>query len=157
MNWLVEHPPLSSVAGDRFDYQRARGPLHDGVFGTLLVLLVGLLGRRVGRAVPRVNADAVGLVAAGIAAISPNIWVNDGLVMSETLTGVAVVGACLLAFALVGPAEPLARGRARRRSAASSRWARAELVLLRPAARRGGRAHDAPVMGATAPRSRSSS
>jgi hypothetical protein len=28
------------------------------------------------------------------------VWVNDGLVMSETLTGVAVVGAGLLAFAL---------------------------------------------------------
>jgi hypothetical protein len=54
------------------------------VLGTLLVGLIGLLGRRIG-------GDAVGLVAAGIAAISPNIWVNDGLVMSETVTSVIVV------------------------------------------------------------------
>ena len=55
-------------------------------------VLIGLLGRRVG-------GDAVGLVAAGIAAVSPNIWVNDGLVMSETVTNLTVVGALLLAFA----------------------------------------------------------
>jgi 4-amino-4-deoxy-L-arabinose transferase-like glycosyltransferase len=100
VNWLVEHPPLSAVAGDPFDSNVREDRYAVALFGTLLVFLVGLLGRRVGRAVPRVNADAVGLVAAGIAAISPNIWVNDGLVMSETLTGVAVVTACLLAFAL---------------------------------------------------------
>lgn len=101
VNWLVEHPPVSWIdSGDRFDSNVREDRYAMVVFGTLLVLLVGLLGRRVGRAVPRVNADAVGLVAAGIAAISPNLWVNDGLIMSETLTGVAVVAACLLAFAL---------------------------------------------------------
>ena len=36
--------------------------------------------------------------SAGIAAISPNIWVNDGLVMSETLTALAVVAALLYSF-----------------------------------------------------------
>src|SRR4051794_40342195 len=56
------------------------------LLGTLLVALVGLLGRRVG-------GDTVGLVAAGIGGVSPNIWVNDGLVMSETLTALGVVGA----------------------------------------------------------------
>jgi hypothetical protein len=53
---------------------------------------VGLLGRRL-------SGESVGLVAAAIAAISPNLWVNDGLVMSETLTGLMVVGAMLCAFA----------------------------------------------------------
>ena len=99
VNWLVEHPPLSAVAGDRFDSNVREDRYAMALFGTLLVLLIGLLGRRVGRAVPGVNADAVGLIAAGIAAIAPNVWVNDGLVMAETLTGVAVVGACLSAFA----------------------------------------------------------
>jgi 4-amino-4-deoxy-L-arabinose transferase-like glycosyltransferase len=65
------------------------------VLGTLLVGLVGLLGRRAG-------GETVGLVAAAIAAISPNLWVNDGLVMSETLTGLTVVGAMLCAFAFRG-------------------------------------------------------
>ncbi|MGO9872985.1 MAG: ArnT family glycosyltransferase [Acidimicrobiia bacterium] len=91
--WLADRPPLSWVINE---------PLHDHVredrytmvvLGTLLVGMVGLLGRRVG-------GETVGLVAAAIAAITPNLWVNDGLVMSETVTGVAVVGALLCAFAL---------------------------------------------------------
>jgi hypothetical protein len=91
--WLSDHPPLSWVINE---------PLHDHVredrytmvvLGTMLVALTGLLGRRIG-------GDTVGLVAAAIAAITPNLWVNDGLVMSETVTGLAVVGALLCAFAL---------------------------------------------------------
>ena len=91
VSWLVERAPLSWIVKE---------PLHDHVrehrytmalLGTLLVFLVGLLGRRIG-------GDTVGLVAAGIAAVSPNIWVNDGLVMSETLTALTVVAALLGAF-----------------------------------------------------------
>ena len=93
VSWLVDHPPLSWVIDE---------PLHDHVrehrytmvvLGTLLVLLIGLLGRRIG-------GDAVGLVAAGIAAVNPNMWVNDGLVMSETVTALTVVGAMWAAIAL---------------------------------------------------------
>jgi len=91
--WLSDHPPMSWVINE---------PLHDHVredrytmvvLGTMLVGLVGLVGRRVG-------GDTIGLVAAAIAAITPNLWVNDGLVMSETVTGLAVVGALWCAFAL---------------------------------------------------------
>ncbi len=90
VSWLAEHAPFDAVIKET---------LHDHVrehrytmvlLGTLLVALVGLLGRRIG-------GDAVGLVAAAIAAVSPNIWVNDGLVMSETLTALTVVGALLAA------------------------------------------------------------
>jgi len=92
VSWLTDRPPFSWVIEE---------PQHDHVrehrytmvvLGTVLVGLIGLLGRRVG-------GDTVGLVAAGIAAISPNVWVNDGLVMSETLTALTVVGAMLCAFA----------------------------------------------------------
>lgn len=100
-------------------------------FGTILVLLIGLLGRRVGRAVPGVSGDAAGLVAAGIAAVSPNLWVNDGLVMAETLTGVAVVGACLLAFAL-WDRPTLPRAAALGLLCGVVALARAELVLFVP-------------------------
>jgi hypothetical protein len=92
VSWLANRTPMSGWLGE---------PQHDHVrehrytmvvLGTVLVGLVGLLGRRVG-------GETVGLVAAGIAAITPNLWVNDGLVMSETLTSLAVVGAMLCAFA----------------------------------------------------------
>jgi len=131
VNWLVEHPPLSAVAGDRFDSNVREDRYAMALFGTVLVLLIGLLGRRVGRAVPGANADAIGLVAAGVAAISPNIWVNDGLVMSETLTGVAVVGTCLLAFALWDRPN-LSRAAALGVMCGAVTLARAELILLVP-------------------------
>lgn len=131
VNWLVEHPPLSSIAGDRFDANVREDRYAMALFGTILVLLIGLLGRRVGRAVPRVSADAVGLVAAGIAALSPNIWVNDGLLMAETLTAVAVVGACLLAFAL-WDRPSLLRAAALGVLCGLVAMGRAELVLLIP-------------------------
>jgi len=92
VSWLVERPPLAWIAGDDLDANVREHRYTMVLLGTGVVLLIGLLGRRVG-------GDAVGLVAAGIAAVSPNIWVNDGLVMSETVTNLTVVGALLLAFA----------------------------------------------------------
>jgi 4-amino-4-deoxy-L-arabinose transferase-like glycosyltransferase len=131
VNWLVEHPPLSAIAGDPFDSNVREDRYAMVVLGTMLVLLVGLLGRRVGRAVPGVNADIAGLIAAGIAAVSPNVWVNDGLVMSETMTGLAVVGACLLAFAL-WDRPSLGRALALGACCGLVALGRAELVLFVP-------------------------
>jgi 4-amino-4-deoxy-L-arabinose transferase-like glycosyltransferase len=48
------------------------------LIGTGTVALVGLLGRRIG-------GDRVGLLAALLAAVYPNMWLNDGALMSETL------------------------------------------------------------------------
>ena len=107
VSWLVEHPPIASIAGDSIDANVREHRYTMVVLGTLLVLLVGLLGRRIG-------GDGVGLVAAGIAALSPNIWVNDGLVMSETITGLIVVGAMLVAVTSREGAGTDARRRAGR-------------------------------------------
>ncbi len=122
VNWLVERPPLSAVSGDPFDSNVREDRYTMVVFGTLLVLLVGLLGRRVGRAVPGVNADVAGLIAAGIAALSPNVWVNDGLVMSETLTGVAVVGRAPARVSRSGTGRPSGARSRSARAAGSCRW-----------------------------------
>jgi 4-amino-4-deoxy-L-arabinose transferase-like glycosyltransferase len=89
VSWLTDHAPLSWVISESLHDHVREHRYTMVVLGTLLVGLVGLLGRRIG-------GDTVGLVAAGIAAVSPNIWVNDGLVMSETLTALTVVGALLL-------------------------------------------------------------
>jgi hypothetical protein len=91
VSWLSAHPPLSWVIKERLhDYVREQRYAMV-LLGTLLVGLVGLLGRRIG-------GDAVGLVAAAIVAVSPNIWVNDGLVMSETLTALTVTAVLLSAL-----------------------------------------------------------
>ena len=129
VSWLSDHRPLSWIVHE---------PLHDHMrehrytmvlLGTLVVFLVGLLGRRVGRY--GAGGDGVGLVAAGIAAVSPNLWVNDGLVMSETITVLTVVGALLAAFWFRDrPAWP--RAAALGALCGLAALARAELILFVP-------------------------
>jgi 4-amino-4-deoxy-L-arabinose transferase-like glycosyltransferase len=82
--------PVSSLSGASPNAQR----LTMAVLGTVGVALVGLLGRTV-------TGERTGLVAAGIAAVYPNLWVNDGLVMAETLSVLAVVLALLLAYRFI--------------------------------------------------------
>lgn len=88
--WLTMHGPFSWV-DDPSGVTEER--YFMAVLGAVLVLLVGLLGRRVG-------GDRVGLIAAVIATLNPNLWINDGLIMSETITCIAVVLALLLAYSL---------------------------------------------------------
>src|SRR5207302_11128702 len=88
------------------------------------VLLVGLLGREIA-------GNRVGILAAAIAAVYPNLWVNDGLIMSETLTALTVVSAMLLAYRLTRrprPATAVGLGVV----CGLATLPRAELVLLAP-------------------------
>jgi 4-amino-4-deoxy-L-arabinose transferase-like glycosyltransferase len=59
--------------------------------GTTTVVLTGLVGRRVA-------GDAVGLVAAGIAAVHPMLFQPDAILMTESLTTALVVACVLLAL-----------------------------------------------------------
>jgi 4-amino-4-deoxy-L-arabinose transferase-like glycosyltransferase len=90
---LVDQPPVRGLVDDEMGAHVREHRYTMAVLGTLLVVLIGLLGRRIA-------GDTAGLVAAAIAAATPNLWVNDGLVMSETVTGLTVVGALLAALAL---------------------------------------------------------
>lgn len=65
-SWLGLHSTLT--------YQ-----MWSAVLGAMTVVVVGCTGRRIASA-------RVGLIAAVLAAGYPNFWINDGLVMSETLT-----------------------------------------------------------------------
>jgi 4-amino-4-deoxy-L-arabinose transferase-like glycosyltransferase len=47
--------------------------------GTATVAIIGVIGRRIG-------GDRVGLTAAAVAAVYPNLWISDGLVMSESVS-----------------------------------------------------------------------
>ena len=123
----AEHGPLTSLLmapvsfGD--DYLRWQRCVTV-VCGILLVWLLGALGARLG-------GSRAGVCAAGIAAVAPNLWVNDGLVMSESVSMLLV--ACVLWFALD------ALEHATRRSfvllgvaLAFAALARSELILLVP-------------------------
>lgn len=134
----ADHPPLTVIVlapvswlGDRPPLEWFDDPTHlthhrytMAVLGTALVALVALLGRRVA-------GDVAGIVAAAIAAASPNLWVNDALVMSETVTGLTVVGALLLALRF---RDAPTRGRAVALGAVCglAALARAELLLFVP-------------------------
>jgi 4-amino-4-deoxy-L-arabinose transferase-like glycosyltransferase len=93
----AEHGPLTPLyltpwslgSGDNVDWQRFGTTL----LGIATIAVLGLVGRRL--AGPR-----VGLVAAGIAAVYPNLWINDSLVMSETLALLLVSLALLAALDL---------------------------------------------------------
>lgn len=89
------HPPLTAlllapvswVDSHLIPIQR----LAMAVYGTLAVALIGLLARRVlGR--------RVALAATAAAALYANLWVNDGLVMSETPAVVTTVLVLLCAY-----------------------------------------------------------
>ena len=90
-NWGVlpgaEHPPLTSIVVTPVSllshpqfWQRATMTL----LGVVGIVLISMLARRVG-------GRSVGVIAAAIAAVYPNIWLSDSLMMSETLVIVMVV------------------------------------------------------------------
>jgi len=88
------HPPLyssylalwSAIGLDGVTAHR----LASSMLGTATIVVVGLLVRRLA-------GDAAGLVAAAITAVYPEIWINDGMLLSETLaifmTAVALTAA----------------------------------------------------------------
>jgi hypothetical protein len=86
----AEHGPLTSTLMAAFtwgdDYVRWQRVVTV-ITGIALVWVIGLLGTRL-------RGPRAGLLAAGIAAVAPNLWMNDGLVMSESVS-MLVVGLTL--------------------------------------------------------------
>ena len=97
------------------------------VVGIAVVVAVALLARRVG-------GWWAGVVAAGLAAIYPNLWMNDSLVMSEAPAALLVVVALWLALDLVDGdrAAFVARSLACGAAIGLAALTRSELVLLVP-------------------------
>jgi len=91
----ADHPPMFTLLLAGIDLLGVRSfaahRVAMAVVGTLSVVVVGLVGRQVG-------GDRVGLVAAGVAALDPSFWVNDGLVESETLVILATALAVWAAY-----------------------------------------------------------
>jgi 4-amino-4-deoxy-L-arabinose transferase-like glycosyltransferase len=124
----ASHPPsyqvllgIASVLGMRSVLFHQ---LWSCAIGGVAVALVGFTGREV--AGPR-----VGLLAAGIAAVAPTFWVNDALLMSESLV-LAVVALVLLLAYRFRSRPTIASAAALGVATAIAVLTRAELVLLVP-------------------------
>jgi len=124
------HPPLTSLAITPvtwlFGLHDAATPqrLTMAVLGGAVLVVVGLLGRAVAGA-------RVGLLAALIGAAYPNFWMPNGIVMSETLTMLAV-GLVLLATYRLLRAPTWGAAVALGLCCGLAMLARAELALLVP-------------------------
>lgn len=94
----ADHPPLYivylagwSVIG--LDSVLAH-QLASALLGVVSVALVGFLGRRLA-------GERAGIIAAFLAAVYGYIWVNDGLVMSETIAITTTAGLLLLTYRFI--------------------------------------------------------
>jgi 4-amino-4-deoxy-L-arabinose transferase-like glycosyltransferase len=123
----AEHGPLTSVlmapvswGSDPFNRQR----IVTVLCGIATVAIIGLVARRVG-------GDRVGLIAAAIAAIYPNLWINDGLVMSESVSAL-VITMTLLAIMRWTEMPTYQRALVFGALTGLAALARSELVLIAP-------------------------
>jgi 4-amino-4-deoxy-L-arabinose transferase-like glycosyltransferase len=90
-NASAAHPPLYTLylaLWSRLGIDSVTGHrLASSLLGVAAVAVIGLLGYRLA-------GTATGLVAAGIAALYPQLWIDDGLLLSESI--VILVIACAL-------------------------------------------------------------
>lgn len=91
------HPPLYSLYLSVFSWFGFATPLAHRLASCLLgaggVLLIGLAGRRI--AGPR-----AGLLAAFVGAVYPMLWINDGMLTSESMYVLIIAGMILAAYRL---------------------------------------------------------
>ncbi len=124
------HPPMTSFVITPTAYFFGLPPgetperLTMAVLGTAVVLCVGLLGRRI--AGPR-----VGIAAAVVAALYPNMWIPNGIVMSETVSMLFMVLILIAAYRFMD-SPGILRGVLLGIGCGLEMLTRAELVLLLP-------------------------
>lgn len=69
--------------------------------GTVTIVLVGVLARLAARRAPSLPAERVGLIAAALTAVYANIWMNDAIMMAESVTAACVAGALVATYVLL--------------------------------------------------------
>ncbi len=122
----ADHAPLTSISQLPTALVFGRSVLAErlvqAVYGTLAVVAIAVLARRVA-------GDRVALWAAVLAALYPNLWANDAVIMSETLTALFVA---LVLWAVYGYLDRPGLWRAALVGALAglATLARAEIALL---------------------------
>lgn len=101
----ADHPPLTTIVmapTNLFFWRHSvvAQRLGMAMLGAAVIVAMGLLARRLA-------GDRAGLIAAGIAAVNPNFWMNDVLVMSETLATLLIVSTLIAVYRFID--EPSTR------------------------------------------------
>jgi 4-amino-4-deoxy-L-arabinose transferase-like glycosyltransferase len=124
----ASHPPLYLLYLAIPSSVGLTGPVSHMLWSSLIgvgtVVLVGLTGREV--AGPR-----AGLIAAGLAAVYPNLWIFDGFVLAETMAMFTAILSVFLAYRYLRTPTPW-RAAALGLACGLAALARAELILLLP-------------------------
>jgi 4-amino-4-deoxy-L-arabinose transferase-like glycosyltransferase len=124
----ADHPPLTAVlltpAGLFTGREVTMSRLIMALVGTAVIVVLGLVGRRLG-------GDTVGVVAAALAAVNPNLWMNDALPMSEAPAALAL-GLVFLATYRLAVTPTLGWAVAAGLACGLAVTARGELALLVP-------------------------
>lgn len=95
VSWAGDVPPLSWFDDDTHITAHRYAM---AVLGGVVVLLVGIAGRELGRSLRLRRPEEAGWVAAGIAAVYPGLWAADGVIFAETVANIFVVSALALAL-----------------------------------------------------------
>ena len=89
----ADHPPLTALVATPVSFLPGSAGTHVleqrltmCVVGVAAIVMIGLLAREVA-------GRGAGILAAALAAVYPGFWINDGLVMAESLTTALVAGA----------------------------------------------------------------
>lgn len=122
------HPPLTSVllapAARLTDGNETAMRFTVALGGVGVVVLLGLIGREVAGA-------RAGLLAAGVAAVYPNLWVNDGILLAESFATFGTAATVFFTYRLLQHPKIL-YAVAAGASAALAMLTRSELALLIP-------------------------
>jgi hypothetical protein len=101
----ADHPPLYTVYLAGFSLVGLDTPnqhmVASALIGSLTVLLAGLTGRRIG-------GDRLGVLAAVLVAVYPNVWRHDGMLMSETVAVFTTMLTVWLAYRYLDRPTPVA-------------------------------------------------
>src|SRR5262249_38808404 len=91
----ADHPPLAALVLTPVSWLTNNSIMAQrltmALLGTATIIVLGLLGRRVG-------GDRVGWLAAAIAVVNANLWMNDGLVMSESVAALCIALTLLVLY-----------------------------------------------------------
>jgi 4-amino-4-deoxy-L-arabinose transferase-like glycosyltransferase len=91
------HPPLYSLYLSVWSWLGFDTPLAHRLASCLLgvagVVVIGLVARRIA-------GDWAGILAAGVAAVYPQLWINDGMLVSESMYVLVIAATLLFAYRL---------------------------------------------------------